>query len=99
MNQTLDPQPTFRLTSIESLEGISPQVRRIAGEHGFNLEATDQQMLSAPFCGFDYFCQEMKLVSTSGCSAIEKLDLCLDAIKKLTDDSFADGFMEVLEVG
>ena len=97
MIQTQDPQPTFRLTSIESLEDISPQVRRIAGEHGFNLEATDQQMLSAPFCGFDYYRQEMKLVSTNG-SGTEQLDLCLNEIEKLTDDSFADGFMEVLEV-
>ena len=97
MIQTQDPQPTFRLTSIESLEDISPQVRRIAGEHGFNLEATDQQMLSAPFCGFDYYRQEMKLVSTNG-SGTEQLDLCLNEIEKLADDSFADGFMEVLEV-
>lgn len=96
MNQTLDPQPTFRLTSIESLDDISPQVRRIAGEHGFSLEAAEQRKLNAPFCGIDYFCQEMKLVSMSECDS-ERLGCCLNAIEQLAVDSFADGFMEVLD--
>ena len=99
MKSLNDPQPAFRLTSIESLDGVSNQVRQIASNHGFELEIQQQTTLNAPFCGIDYYYQDMKLIASvaNGDSKNGRLDRCLFDIEQLAETSFADGFVEIIE--
>lgn len=95
-NDPNDPQPSFRLTSIECLDQYGDQFRQVASDHGFDLELQNQEKVNAPFCGIDYYCQEMKLQPASQANNDSDLRECIQAIEHLAETSFADGYVEVL---
>ena len=90
------PKQSFCLVSIEPLDLLEPQVREIAADHGFVLNSEDVMKKSAPFCGYDYFYQDMTLSDNRSKGEMNgQLKNCIAAIVELTEDNFADGFVKV----
>ena len=92
-------QSSFRLTSVEPLDSVGAKVREIANAHGFQLSMDKQYVENAPFCGYDFFQQQMTLQSDSGTGATlqKKMQHCLSEIEKTTEETVADGFLEILD--
>lgn len=90
---------SIRLASIEPLEPLNRQVRQIAKQFSLTASADPQTCENAPFCGYDVYYQNFILKHTgeAGDSANEQMAKCIDAIGKLTEETIADGFLEVLE--
>lgn len=88
---------SFRVISIESLETLENRVREVAADHGLSLISEDSTTQAAPFCGYNYFSQEMTLSdSRSEVDAIAQIEKCIAAIEELTEETVADGYVELI---
>ena len=96
MPNSLKTFRSIRLTSVEPLETLFPQVQEIANQFGFVLNTEEQKRASAPFCGYDLYHQNMSLSSNEQLSVEHQIDNCIDMIGVLTETSVADGYLEIL---
>jgi hypothetical protein len=90
-----ETQQSFRLISIEPLERLEVEVRKVAADHGFSLKSEDATTQIAPFCGHSYFSQKMALADcTFDLDIFAQVEKCLAAIEELADANLADGYVE-----
>ena len=88
---------TFRIVSIEPTQTIEEVVNQAADQ--FSLEANFgvAEQFNAPVCGVEYNAQEFNL-SSKDAELRSELTIanCLQEIKRLTEQTMADGFVEQL---
>jgi len=84
----------FRITSIEPARIILPLVAETARCHELSVEIADAVPFIAPFCGNEYFAQEIRMVAETDSSERPRYQECLEEIQKLVEQELADGFVE-----
>jgi len=84
----------FQITSIEPAQLILPQVAEAANRHELNVEIADAVPFNAPFCGSEYFVQEIRMVAKPDSAALPRYEECLVEIEALVEQELADGYVE-----
>ena len=84
----------FQITSIEPAQFILPQVAETANRHELAVEIADAVPFNAPFCGSEYFVQEIRMVAKSDSSSLPRYEECLEEIEALVEQELADGYVE-----
>ena len=84
----------FQITSIEPAQLILPQVAEAADRHELTVEIADAVPFNAPFCGSEYFVQEIRMVAKSESASAPRYQECLEEIQALVEQELADGYVE-----
>ena len=83
-----------QITSIEPAQFILPMVAQTAEHHQLELEVAEATKFCAPFCGNEYFTQEIRIVSKSNCPPTSCFDQCISEIETIVEQKLADSYIE-----
>ena len=83
----------FQITSIEPALPILPLVAESAKRHNLSLEVADATPFNAPFCGSEYFAQEVRMIPNSENASLPRYDDCLKEIQTIVEQNLADGYV------
>jgi len=84
----------FQITSIEPVQPILPLVTESALRHELSVEIAEPVSFSAPFCGGEYFAQQVRVLSKSNDSSLTRFNECFDEIQTIVEQQLADGYVE-----
>lgn len=90
----MQPSQVFQITSLEPAQLILPQVTETANRHELAVEIAEAVPFSAPFCGNEYFVQEIRMVAKSDSSSLPRYEECLEEIQAIVEQELADGYVE-----
>ena len=90
----MQPSQVFQITSLEPAQLILPQVTETANRHELAVEIAEAVPFSAPFCGSEYFVQEIRMVAKSDSSSLPRYEECLEEIQAIVEQELADGYVE-----
>ena len=85
----------FQITSIEPVQLILPQVAATAERHELTVEIAEPVPFSAPFCGSEYFAQEIRILNKSNNASPQRFQECMLEIETLVENRLADGYIQV----
>ena len=85
----------FQITSMEPAQLILPLVAETANRHELAVEIAEAVPFSAPFCGNEYFKQEIRMVASSDSSSSPRYEECLEEIEAIVEQQLADGYVEI----
>ena len=87
----------LQITSIESAQLIMPLVTETAKRHELAVEIVEPVSFSAPFCGNEYFAQEIRMFpgseSTSE-STTKRVEKFLLEVQTIVEQELADGYVD-----
>ena len=94
---------SIRFTSIEPGLPNENQVQKIANAHDCQSTIISQQTVNQPFCGIDYFVQEMSISpqfqpadhANQTCHNT-KIENCICELESLSESQLSDGFFEIV---
>ena len=84
----------FQITSIEPVHSILPQVTATAERHELTVQITESVPFSAPFCGSEYFSQEIRIRPASDKASPQRFRECMLEIEAIVENQLADGYIE-----
>ena len=84
----------FQITSIEPAAPILPLVNEAAKRHELAVEISEAVPFSAPFCGNEYYAQEVRMVPNSDNASIPRYEECLLEIQNIVELLLADGYVK-----
>lgn len=87
----------FKITSIEPTTSIFNLVQAAAKRFDLNVEFQPETTFSAPFCGTDYYVQQVRLLREEGDESLNSIEDCLKEIAALTEQNLADAYFETCE--
>lgn len=82
----------FQITSIEPAQVILPMVAQTAKRHQLELEVAEVTQFCAPFCGNEYFTQEIRIASNS--TSTPGYIQCIEEIETIVEQNLADSYFE-----
>lgn len=89
----------FQITSIEPVQLILPQVTATAERHELTVEVREPEPFSAPFCGNEYFAQEIRILNKSDNASPRQFQKCMQEcmleIETLVENQLADGYIQL----
>jgi len=91
----MQPSQVFQITSIEPAQLILPLVAETANLHELAVEIADAVTFSAPFCGNEYFKQEIRMVASADSTSLPRYEECLEEIEAIVEQELADGYIEI----
>lgn len=86
---------TFQITSNEPAQSILGLVAETAQRHELVLDISEPATFTAPFCGDEYFIQEIRLLPQSGTRKGADFDICLSEIESIVRQELSDGYIEI----
>ena len=87
----------FQIVSIEPTQPLVQVVNQTDERHALEVNSGDSRQFNAPVCGIEYHVQEVHLFGKEdGTDTMLAIENCLEEIKTLTEQMFADGYIEVL---
>jgi len=84
----------FQITSNELAHSILGMVVQTAEQHQLEVKVSDPICFNAPFCGEEYFTQQIQLLSASGSRTHLDFDNCMREIETIVERELSEGFLE-----
>ena len=85
----------LQITSIEPVQLILPKVAATAERHDLTVEIAEPVPFSAPFCGNEYFAQEIRILDEYNNASAQRFEECMLEIETLVESQLADGYIQV----
>lgn len=85
---------TLQITSNERVQSILNQVAEAAQMHDLTMNTAEPVSFSAPFCGDEYFTQEIQLLAASETRTHSDFEKCIEEITTIVERELSDGFVE-----
>ena len=79
---------------MDPFHAILPQVTATAERHDLTVEIAEPVPFSAPFCGSEYFAQEIRILPKSDNASPKRFQECLLEIETIVENQLADGYIE-----
>ena len=84
----------YQITSNEHVESIFELIEDAARLHEFSLAISDPISFNAPFCGDEYFTQNIKLLSVGANRTNADFEECVLEIERIVQRELSEGFVD-----